>query len=153
MSRTVSNLSPSLSFCSRSVLGRVLSRDVPSVSAVWLPLSGARLLEGQSSRWRAHHNPRVHHDNWNPLQGGHSYVWEHCSDFPLTFYILIHLIRLHTFVACNLQGNKNKKYNVIFLHLILVKISREWHSQFFFAMRFFFHTVKLKLTLTGLPVI
>lgn len=61
-----------LSPCSWSVLWRVLSGDVPAVSAVWLPLSGAGLLEGQTSRWRAHHYPRLHHDNWDPLQGGYT---------------------------------------------------------------------------------
>lgn len=43
-------LSFCLSPCSWSVLWRVLPRDVPSVSAVRLPLSGAGLLEGQTSR-------------------------------------------------------------------------------------------------------
>lgn len=61
-----------LSPCSWSVLWRVLSGDVPSVSAVRLPLSGAGLLEGQTSRWRAHHYPRLHHDNRDPLQGGYT---------------------------------------------------------------------------------
>lgn len=58
-----------LSPCSWSVLWGVLSGDVPPVSAVRLPLSGAGLLEGQTSRRRAHHYPWLHHDEWDPFQG------------------------------------------------------------------------------------
>lgn len=85
-----------LSPCSRSVLWCVLSGDVPSVSAVRLPLSGAGLLEGQTSRWRAHHYPRLHHDHWDPLQGAFT-GRIHCTSFTfhsdvLNIYMFVSLL-------------------------------------------------------------
>lgn len=55
--------------CSRAADGRLVTGDVPPVSPRRLPLSGARLLEGQTAGWRANHHPRLHHDNWDPVQG------------------------------------------------------------------------------------
>lgn len=65
---------PSLSPHSWSVLWRVVTWDVPTVSAGRVPLPGAGLLEGQTPRWRAHHYPRLHHDDWDPLQGGYTLI-------------------------------------------------------------------------------
>lgn len=55
--------------CSRAADWRIITGDVPPVSPCRLPLSGARLLEGQTARWRANHHPRLHHDNRDPVQG------------------------------------------------------------------------------------
>lgn len=55
--------------CSWSVLWCFVPGDVPPVSAVRLPLPGAGLLERKTTRWGANHHPRLHHDNWDPLQG------------------------------------------------------------------------------------
>ena len=60
---------------SRPVLGPVHPGDVPPVPALGLPVSGARLLEGQTPRWRALHHPRLHHDHWDPLQGARVCCW------------------------------------------------------------------------------
>ncbi len=56
--------------CSGAADRRLVSGDVPPVSPRRVPLSGARLLEGQTAGWRADHHPRLHHDNRDPLQGG-----------------------------------------------------------------------------------
>lgn len=55
--------------CSRPARGELLSRDVQAGSPVRVPLHWTGLLEGSHHRRRARHHSRLHHDNWNLLQG------------------------------------------------------------------------------------
>lgn len=66
-------------WCSWTARRELFGRDVQTGSPVRVPLHWTGLLEGSHHRRGARHHSRLHHDNWNLLQGNtRRAVWQQC---------------------------------------------------------------------------